>query len=199
MLILKEFPTHVKLLVFQMLLVYFLINRLFPTEISAIIVVAQDGINTIGSMHLAQYIYKLIHLVRTLVHQIARKEYHIALLLVHQFHHLLDNAWTVFVTAGMDVGYLHDAIAVEAFRKARRGVADLLYLEMTKTKCAAIKGNAEEANGQDDAQPNEPSHGDGLDDGVQEATYQVNQHEDDLGHTYAEDEDAKPSYDALTL
>ena len=118
MLVFHEFPPHVNLLFLQMFLVQLFISGLCPTEIVAIVVVAQDGINAIGGMQLTQYIYKLIYLFRALVHQVASKANHIALLFIYKLYHLLDNAWTLMETARVDVGYLHDAIAVEGCRQA---------------------------------------------------------------------------------
>ena len=61
---------------------------------------------------------------------------------------------------------------------------------MTEAKCGAVEGHTEEAYGQYGAQPGEPSHGDGLDDGMQQSAQQIDEHEDELGHTYAQDKDA---------
>ena len=100
--------------------------------IFAIVMIAPDGVDAVIGMQLAQYLDVGLHLGGIIVHQVAREENQIWVLAIRLVHHLLHKVpalATLGIRAQVEIGELHQAVAVEIRRQVGRGKGNMLHLQ----------------------------------------------------------------------
>ena len=101
--------------------------------IKRIVVIPQDGVNTIGCSDFGKHTLKTIQFLRLPVHQIARKNNHIRVLVIDQIRDALHfNFMSTTEGSDMEVGELHNLLAIKRGRQIEESYCLLMHL-ITKT------------------------------------------------------------------
>ena len=137
--IVQHFPSHSGLTLFELFQIGCPLTGTVPSDVGAIVVIAQYGENTVGSMELLEYVFDTVQFRGAVIDQVSRKDNEIALLSVYEIDELLDTTGITGNGSDVQVRELYDAVTVEGFREVSRFKRDFFDLIAMPSANSAVK------------------------------------------------------------